>query len=387
MRHTLLAFLLLAAGTARAASVELVQSIPAETELAHPALAHARDVWPAMIRGARTTIDIAQMYVSHAADQALEPVLAELERAGERGVRVRLLLSSNMLATDPSAVDRLRRVKGLELRALDLSKLTGGVLHAKYWVIDGEQLFVGSQNLDWKALSHIHETGALVRDEALARQLTRIFETDWEIARTGVAPAPLPAPAPPAAPAAAELVASPPQFNPPGTRAALDAALELLGAAKKTIRVQLLNYSPESGGGRYWPALDNALRAAAVRGVKVELLMSDWNTAKPGIDHLKSLSLIPNLEVRIATIPEHSSGFISFARVIHSKLLVVDDETLWVGTSNWSHGYFSATRGVELIFRQPELARTGAEIFGKLWASPYAAKVDPLKEYVPPRRE
>lgn len=369
------------------ADVQIVQSIPLETELAQPDLPYAKDAWVEMARGAKSTIDIGQMYVSNNAGSPLEEVLVELEKAAARGVKIRLIVSARMVQTDPPTLDRIRAMPGAEVRILDLSALTGGIIHAKFWIVDRETSFIGSQNLDWKALIHIHETGIHVKNAAFASQLARIFEIDWAIAGGGQPPT-TPAPvAPPEKPLEMELVASPPQYNPEGVRHSLPVLLDLIHGAKRSVRVQLLNYSPVSGEAKFWPDLDNALRAAAVRGVKVELMVSDWNTAKPGIDHLKSLSLIPNAEVRIITIPSHSSGFISYARVIHTKQMVVDDEVYWLGTSNWSSGYFLTTRGVEAVFRRADLAQTGTRIFQKLWTSPYAAKIDVMKEYVPPRRE
>lgn len=362
--------------------VQLVQSIPLETDLSHATLPHAKDVWLEMIRGAQESIDLGQFYVSARPGQALDLILEELEKAAERGVRIRLLISNALMTEDPATIERFKTFKNSSVRIMNLSKATGGILHAKYWIIDGKDIFVGSQNFDWRALSHIHETGVRLRDARLAEQLRAVFELDWKFAETGEYPsanAQTPFPT-----RTIELVASPPQLNPPGIRSALEALLELLSAAKKSIRIQLLDYAPVSGKPLFWPEIDNALRAAAVRGVKVQLLVSHWNTEEAEIPHLKSLSLVPGIEIRIATIPEHSSGHIPYARVVHSKYMVVDDKVLWLGTSNWSRGYFYASRNVELIFRVPDLARQGFEIFERLWNSPYCEKIDINKVYPKP---
>lgn len=373
--------------------IELVQSVPAETNLAHPALPFARETWIRMVREAKTSIDLAQFYLSSPNPQGpLEAVIAEMELAAARGVKIRVLISDKLAEQDPLTLERFRKMKNTSVRIYNLTPITGGIIHAKFWIVDGEDIFVGSQNFDWRALEHIHETGIRLKSRSVARQLTRIFEVDWETSLTGKIPdeAWMEAHATDtgeARPEGIELVASPPSLNPRGIRPALDALLELLQSAKKKIRVQLLNYSPVSGGSEYWSALDNALRAAAVRGVQVQLMVSDWNTAQPGIDHLKSLGQIPNLEVRIVTIPAFSGGFIPYSRVIHSKLMVVDDDVLWVGNSNWSRGYFRDSRNVELLIRRPGLAVQGQQIFDRLWSSGYAEKVDPTRTYAPPRRE
>ena len=47
-------------------------------------------------------------------------------------------------------------------------------------VADGRRAFLGSQNFDWRALKHIHETGLLVTLPRLVRQIQEIFELDWK---------------------------------------------------------------------------------------------------------------------------------------------------------------------------------------------------------------
>ncbi len=341
-------------------SLHLVQSVPIETGLEDPGLPLAREVWPEMIRGAKHTLDLAHFYVTNGPDpktSPLEPTLAALEAASARGVKIRILLATRMLDQDPASVARLRKIPGAQFRAFDFGAENRGVLHAKYFLVDGREAFVGSQNLDWRALQHIHETGLRFRTPTLVKPLTAIFETDWAFAASHVRPQPSVTP-PPATRPIYELVASPTFLNPPGVRAALPVLEELLGSAKTRIRVQLLTYSPVSGRVHYWPILDSALRAAAVRGVRVELLVSDWNLAAPAVDHLKSLTLLPNLEIRIASIPDLATGPIPFARVIHSKYMTVDGETLWLGTSNWSQDYFTASRNVEIIARDHALTAT-----------------------------
>ena len=359
----------------------LIQSIPRETPLAHPDLAFAKDAWIEVIRGAKTRLDFAEFYIAQEPGGALEDVLQELERAGARGVKIRFILSGGrMLEQDPASVARLRKVKNLELRIFDLKGVSTGILHAKYFLADGREGVLGSQNFDWRALEHIHELGIRTTDPALVDRLQEVFEVDWRFAGDKSLP---PAARPVAASqGAAELVASPPFLSPGTVRPALGALVQLLGEARSSIRIQLLTYSPVARG-HYWPVLDGALRAAAVRGVKVDLLVSDWVFKSRGLDHLKSLALIPNIDVRIASIPEASTGHIPFARTVHSKYVVLDGATLWVGTSNWEEDYFEASRNVEAILRQPALAKQGGEIFEKLWTSGYVKKLEPMKPYTP----
>lgn len=378
---------LIAPRTALEPVVQLAQSVPSGTGLEQTDLPFAKDVWIDLARGAESTIDMGQFYLANQPGQALEPVIQELEKAGARGVRIRMLISKVMIQNDLPTYRRVLAIPHAQVQVWDLAQLTGGIIHAKYWVVDQKEVYVGSQNFDWRSLTQIHETGVRVRDPEVAGQLTQIFNTDWKIATTGLAPTALPDVPSPRPPKAMELVASPQAFNPAGVRAALPALLELLGAAKHSIRFQVMTYSTVEGHD-FWPPIDNALRAAAVRGVQVQMMVADWNTGKPDIDHLKSLGLIPGVQLKIASIPQEPNvPFIPYARVIHSKILMIDDQILWVGTSNWGKDYFESSRNVELIFRSPDLAAQGNRIFTKLWQSPYVAFIDPTHTYVPPKTD
>lgn len=359
---------------------QLVQSVPSETDLADPALPFAKEVWVDMIRQATSRIDAAEFYVANRPGSALDAVLAELEKAGARGVKVRFLLSVKMLNEDPASVARIRRIPGAEVRSLDLAAVSRGILHAKYVVVDGKEAFVGSQNFDWRALEHIHELGVRTSEPVILSRLERLFAIDWAFAGDGKLPAFQEAPGM-SARSQVELVASPPFLTPKDIRPSIEALVDLIGQARQSIRIQLLTYSPIAGQDRFWPVLDNALRAAAVRGVTVRLMVSDWVLGGRALPHLKALGLIPNLEVKVVSIPEAREGHIPFARTIHSKYLVVDEAHLALGTSNWEESYFSGSRNIELIFRNSPLAPQAARIHDRLWSSRYAFALDPAKAY------
>jgi phosphatidylserine/phosphatidylglycerophosphate/cardiolipin synthase-like enzyme len=378
-------------------TIELVQSIPAETSLAVPGVALTTDVWISMIRRAQSTLDLAQFYLSNdrpkpaegketskdsgkdlGEKKPLEPVLLELEKAAKRGVRIRLLLSSSLTQEDPQTIERMKRMRGAEVRILDLSETTGGVHHAKYWIIDRREIFVGSQNFDWRSLTQIHELGVRIQDTQLARQLGRIFEADWRLSKNREDFSLGYYNSPSSSPLKVELVASPGLINPSDTRPTIQAVLELITNAKKSLQIQLMEYAPLASNQTYWPELDNALRAAALRGVKVQILLANCLSTVKTIEYVKSLAELPAMEVKWVTIPPYSGGAIPYARLIHSKYMVVDDETLWLGTSNWSKGYFYNSRNVDLVIRRLDLAKSASQIFQTVWGSNYASFVKGL---------
>lgn len=369
--------------------VEVVTSIPVETAISRAGTRDAAAVWLEMITAARHSLDIAEFYLSTEEGEALEPIIAGVLAAGRRGVRVRILSDAGMAGTYPGTLARFDGKPGIETRRFDWRKLNGGILHAKYFIVDGREAYVGSQNFDWRALSHIHETGLRIRDPRFARALACIFEADWRHSGGDAAAYRELANAPPVRfPADALLVASPAEFNPPGVGNALEELIGLLDKARRRISVQLLSYSvgaPERGGEGRFLLIDHALRRAAGRGVSVRLLVSDWNLRSSQVAGLKGLARVPNIEVKFAVIPPAARGFIPYARVVHSKVMRVDDDVSWVGTSNWGYDYFFRSRNVEIVLRRPGIARVLDKLFLSLWEGPYVRKLDPDREYRPPK--
>ncbi|KTC36942.1 phospholipase, partial [Pseudomonas sp. ABAC21] len=319
---------------------ELVHTVPVDTELATPDVRQPGPVWIELFDGAQTRIDIGQFYAANHPGSVMDTVIEHLEAAGKRGVKIRFLLEEKGLKlSQASTLERLRAIPNLTLRVLPYGQLSGGIIHAKYMVVDGKQAFVGSQNFDWRSLEHIHETGLRISDANVVGQVQAIFDQDWQAQAALGAHAPVPLPVAGEAPARTGnyLVASPQRYNPPGVG---DSELELprlLGEAKNEVRVQLLDYAPLSYGPDktrpYYAVIDNAVRAAAARGVSIKLMVSDWNTDALELPYLKSLAVLPNVEVKIVTLPQAKQGFIPYARVIHSKTMEIDGHVAWVGTS------------------------------------------------------
>jgi phosphatidylserine/phosphatidylglycerophosphate/cardiolipin synthase-like enzyme len=371
------------------AEIELVESAPVETSIGHADVRDAAEVWPMMIDRATRSLEFAQFYASEATGAAAEtsrlaPVIAAIERAIGRGVRVRFLADASFVDKYPDTLDRLRRA-GADVRTIDVVKQTGGVLHAKYFIVDGLESFMGSQNFDWRALAHIQEMGVRVRSAAITGALQAIFEADWAFA--GGAPRRPPAAPPPGllptdvakTGETIGLVASPRGWLPNELSWDLPALEQLLTDAARSIDLQVLTYSVKNRDGSAFPTLDDTLRRAARRGVRVRVLVSHW-ADKPGGDARQSLEALarePNVEVHVLTVPPWSGGDIPFGRVAHAKYLVVDGRRAWVGTSNWEGDYFLRSRNVGVIASGGALAKRLDAIFEDGWAGPYTRPLGP----------
>lgn len=350
------------ASLAGAAALELVESEPIETPLDRPDLRDAWEVWPHMIAAARERIDAAEFYASSEPGSRLEPIIEELQAAAARGVRVRWLADAHFASIYPEVLDRLSS-RGVQVRRMQS-------LHAKYFVVDGREAFVGSQNFDWRSLTHIQELGLRFRSAEAVRALLDIFESDWA---GRVSP-----PSRDYAFAAGEprLVASPRESLPAPRLWDLPALVQLIDSARSSVQVQLLTYGEV-------PELEQALLRATSRGVQVQLLLSDWELRPKTLARLRGLDR--RVEVRIFTIPQWSRGFIPFARVAHAKYCAVDAVRGWVGTSNWEPDYFYKSRNVGLLLEDGPIPARLDAFFRENWSSPYAAPFDPAREYTPPK--
>ena len=383
--------------------VQLVETVPIETTVGHGGLPRAREVWIEMIGGARDSIDLEGFYLSTWSGEPLEGVITALGEAARRGVKVRVLLDKGMGTTYPQPADSLAKLPGFELRWIDMKRIAGGIQHSKYFLIDGEQTYFGSQNFDWRSLKHIHELGVRVRDRRVTQAFGEVFAWDWQAADTmtwipGPAAAPSAVltenalrklPAPPASrrlelpirieQSPGDTVFAWPSYTPRGwipdsTRWDLDAIVRLIDQARHELVVQLLTYSPEEYGVTD-STLDDALRRAAKRGVHVKLAISDWIVNGRGLAWLQRLSRVPNVEVKLVTYPEWSGGYIAFARVDHCKYAVADTAVTWIGTANWGPGYFHGSRNLALTLENRPLATDARRVFESVWASAYAAPV------------
>lgn len=365
--------------------LSLVESFPKETSLDHSSVADADVVWPRMIAGAQATLDIAHFYAVSAPGARLEQTVLAIEAAARRGVHVRVLLDETFFAKYPELAERLGKTSGIGLRRIDFGKVSGGVQHAKYFVVDGHEAYLGSQNFDWRSLEHIFELGVRVRQQAVARALGRIFEVDWAIAGGMDAAEALGKNAGaetfPAlvggdgSRARVTLVASPRALLPDAATWDLPRLVALIAGARRSVHVELLTYATHSRDGAPFPELDDALRRAAARGVAVRLLVSDWSTKPALYKGLLALADVPNVEVRVITIPRWSGGDIPFARVAHAKYLVVDGACAWVGTSNWEGDYFTRSRNVGLVIEGESFGAHLDDVFASVWSSVYATPV------------
>jgi len=339
---------------------EIVLTVPVETNVGVAGLRDTSEVWLELIRGARKSIHLEHFYLSDEPNEALTPILDALRTAAGKKVEVKLILDSKFYETYPEPANSLDKLDYFTLKVVNFEKLTGGIQHAKFMIVDGEKYYLGSANMDWRALKHIHETGVAGDERAVADRLEAIFAHDWDGTWLDITSSQGPL----------QVVGSPETLLTSDVPYSLKAILSQLEKAKH-IQLAVYELSTKVFGSEHetWTVLFDALKAAAGRGAKIEILL-DAGKLQP--EH-KALVASGDVTLKAIKFPIFSGGEIPFARVLHSKFLILDGKTAWVGTDNWAKSYFVNSRGVGVIFRDKGLVEKVKEIFAKLWGSEYTA--------------
>ncbi len=384
----------------------LVESVPVETSLEKSKLPRASDVWLDMITNAQETIDIETFYIANEKGEVLEKILKAIKDAAYRGVKVRIIIDESFYNDNyEKSADELSNIKNITIRKIPFKEIAGGVMHAKYFVVDKKDLFIGSQNMDWRALKHIHEMGARVRSRKLAKAFLNIFEIDWglceDYSEENLANLkkkysknvissrkPLKLKTEEFRDIILYPAFSPAGFSPDKFSREETELLKIIRKTKHRLLIQMYSYSLKGEEkDAVYDKIDKALRDAAGRGVKIKIIFSNWAIKKVATESIQSLSAVPNIEIKFSSIPQYSGGFIPYSRVDHCKYFISDSTLSWLSTSNWEQNYFYESRNATLIIQNEDINSLLEEVFLRSWNSALTEPVDANKKYEPVKRK
>ncbi|NXG50073.1 PLD3 Phospholipase, partial [Psilopogon haemacephalus] len=143
----------------------LVETIPEGLSFGNSSLPNPSTfgTWEQLLGSARHSLDIASFYwtMTNEDTRTEEPsarlgeqLLEALLLLPSRGVRLRVAVSAPQARTPLADLQALAH-SGAAVRTVDLPHLTGGVLHTKFWLVDGAHLYIGSANMDWRSLAQV----------------------------------------------------------------------------------------------------------------------------------------------------------------------------------------------------------------------------------------
>ncbi|XP_054848620.1 5'-3' exonuclease PLD3-like isoform X2 [Eublepharis macularius] len=369
-------------------SLVLVESIPDSLVYQPEDVRHLSiyQAWMDLLAEANSSVDIAAFYftlrdsdikMEHPSSQQGRDVFNSLLGLPSRGIKLSIAVNSPQMSEDDT--DELAR-QGADIEYVNMKNLTGGIVHTKFWVVDQKHVYIGSANMDWRSLTQVKELGAVLYNcSCLARDLGRIFAMYRMLGGEG-ASIPAAWPASVAAESSlnhplqlqlngssAELYisSSPSALCSAGRTSDLTAIVRTIEDAQDFVYISVMDYEPQCffcKPKRFWPVIDDALRAAACdRKVNVRLLISCWpHSHRDMFVFLESLSILSQeplgcpIEVNLFVVPgEGEQPPIPYAHVNHNKYMVTD-RLAYIGTSNWSEDYFTKTAGVGLIVNQSD---------------------------------
>lgn len=377
-------------------SVAIVETVPEMTNIqlspdaTNPAVAIGQ-----LINSATKSIDIEAFYFNNLAGTPFEQdIMQNLLNKANQGVPIRIVVESSMAASSlANGLNILESSPNVQIVFNNFfdNYNGGGIVHAKMVLVDNQNFFIGSQNFDWIAFELNHEVGGITTNSTLASQLTMVFNTDFNNGANYD-----PATAVPAMPNGNLFVATSPNYN--GVPSEIDNIVNLIDNATNYVDIQAMeiqNYNPYGNPPGYWFTLQDALTRAAMRGVQVRMMMSNWEFQEGQMmnydnQFLLTMMKIPNVTIRYSTFPQTVGGVcVPYSAVDHAKFMVVDGKNVWIGTGNLAQSYFNNTRDYSIfVTNNPEFGLDIDSIFLKIWNSSYMTQffssvVTPVQPWCP----
>lgn len=134
---------------------------------------NARQEWIKLIDSAKTSIELEQN------EWVAPEIVQRVVDAAKRGVKVRAIYSPR----DPIESDNAEPWRELVRKAGGQVKyMSSPYVHAKMFIVDGQRVFIGSENVSDNSLNNNRELG-IIFDQVDAVQVVRdTFERDWQVA-------------------------------------------------------------------------------------------------------------------------------------------------------------------------------------------------------------
>ena len=280
-----------------------------------------------------------------------DPIVAALAAAVASGVAVRAIVEpcpGEGVSCNPPGPDAVS--------ACEILRQTGAMVkwanpafiktHAKSTLIDGATALVTTINLEPISFTLRRDYGVVTDDPGVVQELARVFNQDWQddalISDCSLAPN--------RAPDATFQSYSALVVTPDNARDVLIGSPDapgLLRAAVSVLSIQMEKLDPQASRG-----VIPAIRDAAARGVMVQVLLKEGSGS---------------LEQADAVIG--AGGQARCQRNLHAKLVIADDQQLFLGSQNLTRDSLDLRREVGWITRDPGIL----DRFGGTFASDWAA--------------
>lgn len=286
------------------------------------------------------------------ADQTLDVCVYDLDLpefaqalldAHARGVKVRVIIADDNAAKAYAVADHLQQMEKAGI--LTLAHNRSGLMHNKFMVADGLRVWTGSYNLT-RNCSRFNDNHAIVLESP---ELAENYEKEWQEIfekRHGKKYAyPTPHPEVNVGGVVVHNLFTPED----DVRGALVAEMD---QATNEIAIMAFSFTD--------PAMTEAVKRAIGRQVRVVIVLDSGMATHPGANTKELEAMGANVRM--------SPGVL-----LHHKVIVVDRQTVVLGSANFSGGAFDKNDENVLIVRAPNFAQAMLKEAIRCWrAEPYS---------------
>lgn len=282
-----------------------------------------------LIENATKSIHCVYMYMRDDGDASR--LVDALIEARERGISVSVVLEGDLSEESSSAYSRLKAA-GVSVRYDG-----GGFVHAKFMIVDGRILLIGSHNISPYALALNNELSILVENESVASVMEGVFADLWE---DGVLDADHTS-----------------YLGSVMVVQGVDLPKVLLNAIRDArSNISMMYYTFKYYGD--FPPTDSMVEElinASAAGLDVRVYLDGRRTNSRTAEVLRG----GNVSVRE-----------SQQVITHTKLAIVDGRTVFVGDTNLAKSYFyDDTVSFTLVVNDTRLAQQAQAYFNQIWVN------------------
>ena len=261
--------------------------------------------------------------------------------------------------------------------------------HAKYAVIDGEYLLIGSENYSPTGNPQAGTLGnrgweVYIHDSATAKKFESVFQADSDtshgdllvLAGTGISadavtkPKPTPAPlTPPPSNSSIPTVTATDITVMTSPDSSLSGLVAAINSAKTSLDIEQMTFDSAWGKTGTSPLLD-AVTAAANRGVKIRVLLNDEqvfnHSSKPSkpknVPTADTLNQVGHgMSAKIANVKAMGVDY------IHNKGMLIDGEKVLISSINWDETSVDKNREAAVLITSQDAFNYYEALFDRDW--------------------